>query len=230
MKPIQIALLVAVILVIVCFFAFGLTEYFSLSYLQEQRLRLVDFYRDNPAITILVFILLYVALTGLSIPSATGLTLLAGAIFDLVVGVLVVSVASVCGASIAFVIARYLFREPVRKKFPQQLATINKGIEKDGAFYLFAIRLVPVIPFFVTNVAMSLTTIKLWTFFWVSSIGMLAGTTVFVNAGSQLGQLESFSGILSPTLVGSLVLLGVFPLLAKWSLNFVRNRLSTRKK
>ena len=228
MKPIQIALLVAVILVIVCFFAFGLTEYFSLSYLQEQRLRLVGFYQDNPVITIVVFILLYVALTGLSIPSATGLTLLAGAIFDLVVGVVVVSVASVCGASIAFVIARYLFREPVRKKFPQQFATINKGIEKDGAFYLFAIRLVPVIPFFVTNVAMSLTTIKLWTYFWVSYFGMLAGTTVFVNAGSQLGQLESLSGILSPALIGSLVLLGVFPLLAKWLLNYVRDKLASK--
>lgn len=226
MKPIQIILLAAVVIAVICFFAFGLTEYFSLSFLQEQRLRIVDFYRDNPAITILLFVLLYVALTGLSIPSATGLTLLAGAIFDLVVGVLVVSVASVCGASVAFVIARYLFREPVRKKFPEQFATINKGIEKDGAFYLFAIRLVPVIPFFVTNVAMSLTTIKLWTFFWVSYIGMLAATTVFVNAGSQLGQLESMSGILSPALIGSLVLLGVFPLVAKWTLNYIRRKRS----
>ena len=227
MKPIQIILLAAVVIVVICFFAFGLTEYFSLSFLQEQRLRIVDFYRDNPAITILLFVLLYVALTGLSIPSATGLTLLAGAIFDLVVGVLVVSVSSVCGASIAFVIARYLFREPVRKKFPEQFATVNKGIEKDGAFYLFAIRLVPVIPFFVTNVAMSLTTIRLWTFFWVSYIGMLAATTVFVNAGSQLGQLESMSGILSPALIGSLVLLGIFPLVAKWTLNYVRRKRSS---
>ena len=228
MKPIQIALLVAVILVVVCFFAFGLTEYFSLSYLQEQRLRLVDIYRDNPLITILVFVLLYIALTGLSIPSATGLTLLAGAIFDLVVGVAVVSVASVIGASIAFLIARYLLRDLVRRKYPEQLATINKGIEKDGAFYLFAIRLVPVIPFFVTNVAMSLTTLRLWPFFWVSYVGMLAGTTVFVNAGSQLGQLESISGILSPVLIGSLALLGLFPLLAKWTLNYVRSKLSTK--
>lgn len=227
MKPIQIAILVAIVLIVVCFFALGLAEYFSLSYLQEQRLRLVDFYRSNPVLTILVYVLLYIALTGLSIPSATGLTLLAGAIFDLAVGVAVVSVASVIGASIAFVIARYLFREPVRKKFPKQLATINKGIEKEGAFYLFAIRLVPIIPFFVTNVAMSLTTIRLWTFFWVSYIGMLAGTTVFVNAGSQLGQLESLSGILSPALIGSLALLGLFPLLAKWSMNYLRSKRST---
>jgi uncharacterized membrane protein YdjX (TVP38/TMEM64 family) len=227
MKPIQIALLIAVILLVVCFFALGLAEYFSLSYLQEQRLRLVDFYRDNPVMMILLFVILYIALTGLSIPSATGLTLLAGAIFELIVGVVVVSIASVIGASIAFVIARYLFRESVKKRFPDQLAAINKGIEKEGAFYLFAIRLVPVIPFFVTNVAMSLTTIRLWPFFWVSYIGMLAGTTVFVNAGSQLGQLESLSEILSPALIGSLVLLGLFPLLAKWLMNYLRSRRST---
>lgn len=227
MKPIQIALLVALVAVIVCFFALGLTEYFSLSYLQEQRQKLLDFYHTNPAITILVFVLIYIALTGLSIPSATALTLLAGAIFDLVVGVIVVSISSVVGASIAFVFARYLFRDLVRRKFPEQLETINRGIEKDGAFYLFAVRLVPVIPYFVVNVAMSLTVIRLRTYFWVSYVGMIAATIVFVNAGSQLGQLESISGILSPTLIGSLALLAVFPLLVKWTLSFLRKKLSS---
>ncbi|MCY3885830.1 MAG: TVP38/TMEM64 family protein [Gammaproteobacteria bacterium] len=226
MKPVQITLLVALVVAVICFFALGLTEYFSLSYLQEQRMRILDFYRENPVVTILLFILVYVALTGLSIPSATALTLLAGAIFDLVVGVIVVSFASVVGASIAFAFARYLFRDLVRTKFSDQLDTINRGIEKDGAFYLFAIRLVPIIPYFVVNVAMSLTTIRLWTFFWVSCIGMLAGTTVFVNAGSQLGQLDSLSGILSPGLIGSLILLGIFPLLAKRALSYLRNRFS----
>lgn len=226
MKPIQITLLVALVVAVICFFVFGLTEYFSLSYLQEQRMRILDFYRENPVATILLFVLVYVALTGLSIPSATALTLLAGAIFDLVVGVIVVSFASVIGASIAFAFARYLFRDLVRTKFPEQLETINRGIEKDGAFYLFAIRLVPVIPYFVVNVAMSLTTLRLWTFFWVSCIGMLAATTVFVNAGSQLGQLESLSGILSPGLIASLILLGIFPLLAKRALGYLRNRFS----
>ncbi|MCY4143303.1 MAG: VTT domain-containing protein [Gammaproteobacteria bacterium] len=224
MKPPQIILVLVVVSVVVLFFALDISDYFSLAYLQEQRAKLVEFYSENPVVTILLFALVYIGLTSLSIPSATGLTLLAGAIFDLVTGVIVVSIVSTVGAGLAFLLARYLFRDVVQNKFATQLGPINDGIDRDGIFYLFAIRLVPTIPYFVVNAAMGLTTIKFWSFVWVSQIGMLATTIVFVNAGSQLGQLESLSGILSPTLIVALVLLGIFPLVAKWTVSYLRSR------
>lgn len=224
MKPPQIILVLVVVSVVVLFFALDISDYFSLAYLQEQRAKLVEFYVENPVVTILLFALVYIGLTSLSIPSATGLTLLAGAIFDLVTGVIVVSIVSTVGAGLAFLLARYLFRDVVQNKFATQLGPINDGIDRDGIFYLFAIRLVPTIPYFVVNAAMGLTTIKFWSFVWVSQIGMLATTIVFVNAGSQLGQLESLSGILSPTLIVALVLLGIFPLVAKWTVSYLRSR------
>lgn len=224
MKPLQIILVLAVALIVILFFVLDFSDYFSLSYLQEQRSKLVEFYRENPIFTIMLFALVYIGLTSLSIPSATGLTLLAGAIFDFVTGVIVVSIVSTVGASLAFLLARYLFRDLVQTKFATQLGPINDGIDRDGIFYLFAIRLVPTIPYFVVNAAMGLTTLKFWHYVWVSQLGMLATTAVFVNAGSQLGQLESFSGILSPTLIVALVVMGVFPLVAKWTVSYLRSR------
>ncbi len=215
MKPIRIGLLVAVVVAIVLFFVLGYGEYLTLDYLKEQRDRVLQLYNDHPVLTILAFIAVYVLLTSLSIPSATGLTLLAGALFDLFVGVIVVAVASTCGATFAFLLARYFFRDVVQTKFSKQLGFINRGMDRDGIFYLFAIRVAPAIPYFVVNAAMGLTTIRLWPYFWVSGIGMLGATTVFVNAGSQLGRLESFSGILSPGLMLALLLLGIFPLAVK---------------
>ena len=153
------------------------------------------------------------------------MTLIAGAIFGLSVGLVLVSFASTIGASIAFVLARYLFRDLVQRRFESALKPINEGVEKEGAFYLFALRLVPAVPFFAINVGMGLTPIRLWTFYWVSQLGMLAGTAVYVNAGQQLGQLESLSGIVSPMLIGSFVLLGLFPLIAKKVVEFVKRRM-----
>ena len=184
----------------------------------------VDFYEENRATTILAFMVIYVAMAGLSLPGAAIMTLAAGAVFGLPVGLALVSFASTIGATLACLLARFLFRDAVQNRFGKHLARINEGVEKDGAFYLFALRLVPAFPFFVVNLVMALTPIRLWTFYWVSQVGMLAGTAVYVNAGKEIGQLESLSGILSPTLLISFVLLGVFPFIAKKALNALSKR------
>ena len=207
------------------FFYFDLHKFLTLENIQRQRSLLLDYYQQNALLTPLAFALLYIAVTGLSLPGAGVMTLIAGAIFDLKVGVVLVSFSSTIGASIAFLLARYLFRDLVQRRFSSALQPINRGVQREGAFYLFALRLVPAFPFFAINLAMALTPLRLWTFYWVSQIGMLAGTIVYVNAGSQLGQLESISGILSPVLIGSFVLLGLFPLIAKRTLEFVRKKL-----
>ena len=222
MKRNQIILLVVAIMAIVLFFVFNLHEIVTLENAQAQRESVLAFYQENPILMIAGFAFVYIAVTGLSLPGAAILTLVAGAIFDLLVGVVLVSFASTIGASLAFLLARYLFRDFVQRRFSKYLKPINDGVETDGAFYLFALRLVPLFPFVVINVAMALTPIRLWTFFFVSQIGMLAGTVVYVNAGSQLGQLDSITGILSPMLIGWFVLLGLFPLLAKKGLDLYR--------
>ena len=157
-----------------------------------------------------MFFVIYVLVTAFSLPGAAVMTLVGGALFGLGWGLLLVSFASTIGASLAFLIARSLLRDWVQRRFAGYLTAINQGVEKQGGFYLFTLRLVPVFPFFVINLVMALTPIKLWTFYWVSQIGMLAGTAVYVNAGTQLAQLQSLSGILSPALLGSFILLGLF--------------------
>ncbi|MBS0336588.1 MAG: FAD-dependent oxidoreductase, partial [Proteobacteria bacterium] len=178
----------------------------------------------HPAATALGFFATYVAVTGLSLPGAVIMTLAAGAIFGLVWGTLIVSFASSLGATLAFLAARFLLRDWVQARFGRQLAPVNEGVAKDGAQYLFTLRLIPAVPFFVINLAMGLTPLRTWTFYWVSQAGMLAGTLVYVNAGTQLAQLQSLSGILSPGLVGAFVLLGVFPLIAGKALEIVHTR------
>ena len=175
----------------------------------------MSLYRTNPLQTMAAFFLVYVAATGLSLPGATILTLAAGAIFGLLWGTVIVSFASSIGATLAFLASRYLLRDSIQAKFGDKLKAINAGIEKDGAFYLFTLRLVPAFPFFVINLVMGLTSIKTRTFYWVSQLGMLAGTIVYVNAGTQIAQIESAAGILSPALIASFTLLGIFPLIAK---------------
>ena len=204
------------------FFYFGLQQYLTLEYLKIQREEFSSFYEAFPWHTILVFAAIYVVTTGLSLPGAALLALVAGAIFGLVVGTIIVSFASTIGATLAFLLSRYLFRDFVQQRFKQQLVTINNGIETDGIFYLFALRLVPAFPFFAINLAMALTPLKTWTFYWVSQVSMLAGTIVYVNAGVQIGHLNSLSGVLSPTLLLSFALLGLFPLLAKKILDYIK--------
>ncbi|MDE0421813.1 MAG: TVP38/TMEM64 family protein [Gammaproteobacteria bacterium] len=224
MKRNQVILLGAIVVLVALFFVFDLGRYLNLEYFQAQRSVVVGLYQENTLAFIVAFMAIYIAMAALSLPGATIMTLAAGAVFGLAVGLVLVSFASTIGATLACLLARYLFRDAVQNRFGKYLARINEGVEKDGAFYLFAMRLVPAIPFFVINLAMALTPIRLWTFYWVSQIGMLAGTAVYVNAGKEIGQLESLSGILSPTLVISFVLLGVFPFIAKKALNLISKR------
>lgn len=225
MKRNQIILLAVVAALVALFFVFDLQRYANLEFFQTQRAVVVGYYENNPLLTIAVFMAIYVAMAALSLPGAAIMTLAAGAIFGLPVGLVLVSFASSIGASLACLLARYLFRDAVQKRFGKFLQPINEGIEKDGAFYLFALRLVPAFPFFVVNLVMALTPIRLWTFYWVSQVGMLAGTAVYVNAGKEIGQLESLAGILSPTLLISFALLGVFPIIAKKVLNVIQKRI-----
>lgn len=216
--------LVVIALLIGAFFLFDVGSYLTLENLKAQQESLSEWRQANPWQSALSFFLVYVLVTALSLPGATIMTLAVGAIFGLLAGTILVSFASTIGATLAFVIARFLLRDTVEAKFGDKLGAINKGIEKDGAFYLFGLRLVPLFPFFVINLAMGLTSIRTWTFAWVSQVGMLLGTIVFVNAGTQLAKIDSLSGILSPGLIFSFVLLGVFPLIAKKLLAGIKAR------
>jgi pyruvate/2-oxoglutarate dehydrogenase complex dihydrolipoamide dehydrogenase (E3) component/uncharacterized membrane protein YdjX (TVP38/TMEM64 family) len=210
-------LIVVVLLgAVVAFFAFGLQHQFSLQALKARQHDLDAFRQAYPVWLAAGFFLVYVAITALSLPAATLLTLGAGAVFGLLEGTVLVSFASSIGATLSFLASRFVFRNTVQRRFGKRLRAINEGIEREGALYLFTLRLVPVIPFFVVNLLMGLTGLKVRTFYWVSQVGMLAATVVFVNAGTQLASLDSVSGILSPRMIGSFVLLGVFPLLARW--------------
>ncbi|MDO9481111.1 MAG: VTT domain-containing protein, partial [Hydrogenophaga sp.] len=220
----KVLLLVAVLLGIMAFFALGLDRYFSLAFLKESQASLAALREHQPLQLALGFFLVYVAVTALSLPGAVIVTLAGGAIFGLGWGLLLVSFASSVGATLAFLTARFLLRDSVQSRFGQRLADVDKGIQKDGAFYLFTLRLIPVVPFFVINLLMGLTKMKTWTYYWVSQLGMLAGTAVYVNAGTQLGQLDSLQGILSPGLLGSFVLLGLFPLIARQVVEAVQKR------
>jgi len=213
-----------IVAIIVIFFVFDLGQFLTLDYIKEQRQQIEMLYAENKVITLGLFFLLYVAVAGASLPGATVMTLAAGAVFGLVTGLILVSFASTIGASLAFLISRYLFRETVEARFGSSLRAINDGIEKDGALYLFALRLVPAFPFFVINLVMGLTPIKLKTFYWVSQLGMLAGTLVYVNAGTQLGQINSASEILSFELIISFVLLAMLPFVGKVIVAMVKNR------
>jgi uncharacterized membrane protein YdjX (TVP38/TMEM64 family) len=200
---------------IAAYFAFDLGQYLSLENFKASQAEIVAAKDANPALYIAGFFLLYVAVTGLSIPGAAIMSLVAGALFGVVLGTLIVSFASTVGATLAFLSSRYLLRDWVQGKFGERLRAVDDGLEKDGAFYLFTLRLIPVFPFFVINLLMGLTRIKTGTFFWVSQIGMLPATIVFVNAGTQISRIESTAGLLSPTLIASFVALAFFPWAAK---------------
>ena len=220
----KLLLLAVLVVLVAAFFALDLGRFFSLEYIRGAREQFATLYQAHPAQVIGAFFAIYVAVTALSLPGAAIMTLLAGAIFGLWVGTLVVSFASSLGATLAMLASRYLLRDGVKSKFGARLADIDRGVEREGAFYLFTLRLVPVFPFFVINLLMGLTAMKATTFYWVSQLGMLAGTLVYVNAGTQLAQIRSLQGILSPGLLGSFVLLGLFPLVAKKIVDVVRAR------
>ena len=214
--------LVVVASLIGAFFQYDLGNYLTLENIKSEQEALRGLVDTNPAEFIAGYFFIYVAVTALSIPGAAVMTLVAGALFGLWWGLLIVSFASTIGATLAMVIARWLFKQEVESRFKNQISTINKGIEKDGAFYLFTLRLVPAFPFFAINLAMALTSMNVITFFLVSQVGMLAGTFVFVNAGTELAQVSNPSDVLSAELLMSFALLGVFPLLAKWFVDWIK--------
>jgi pyruvate/2-oxoglutarate dehydrogenase complex dihydrolipoamide dehydrogenase (E3) component/uncharacterized membrane protein YdjX (TVP38/TMEM64 family) len=218
----KLLLLVALILAVAGFFAFDLGQYFNLQTLKAQQSAIETFRVGQPVLAVAVYFLLYVLVTALSLPGAALLTLAGGAVFGLLWGTVIVSFASTVGATLAFLIARFLLRDWVAGRFGPRLQAIDAGVRREGAFYLFTLRLVPVFPFFVINLLFGLTAMRVATFYWTSQIGMLAGTVVYVNAGTQLAQLDSLAGILSPALLGSFALLGVFPLLARKIIDAVR--------
>lgn len=218
-------LLVALIgALIAAFFFFDLGQYLNLEAIKAQQAALNAQVAAHPWQAAGLYFLAYVAVTALSLPGAALMTLLAGALFGLLEGFVLVSFASTLGASLAMLSSRFVLRDWVQSRFGKRLASIDAGIEREGAFYLFALRLVPIFPFFVINLAMGLTKLPLRTFWWVSQVGMLPGTLVYVNAGRELGQLEGLGGILSPGLLGAFVLLGLFPLLARKLLDLLKAR------
>ena len=210
------ALLLALFAVLILsYFLFDLGQYFSLDFIKSQQAAFDTLYQEKPALILGGFFLIYVVVTALSLPGAAIMTLAAGALFGFWVALILVSFASSIGATLAFLASRFLFHDAVQQRFGERLKKLNDGVRKDGAFYLFTLRLVPAFPFFVINLVMGLTPIKVRTFYWVSQVGMLAGTAVYVLAGTQLGQVQSASGLLSPELIGAFVLLGIFPWIAK---------------
>ncbi len=220
----KLFILLAVIAAAIAFFVFDLGRFFSLAYIKESQQSFSTLYNERPVFITAVFFAIYVAITALSLPGAAIMTLAAGASFGLVWGTVVVSFASTLGATCAMLISRYVLRDSIEKRFGAKLADVNKGMEKEGAFYLFTLRLIPLIPFFMLNVLMGLTKMKTLTFFWVSQLGMLAGTVAYVNAGTEIAKIDSLRSILSPGLIGSFVLLGLFPLLMKKVLDILKKR------
>ena len=218
-------LIIAVLAALVAaYFVFDLGSYLTLEGIKQQVDNAQGFYAENPVLVIGVFFAIYVAVTAASLPGAGVLTLAAGALFGLLTGTILVSFASTMGATLAFLSSRYVLRDTVEARFGERLKSINAGLERDGAFYLFTLRMIPAIPFFVINLVMGLTRIKTWTFVWVSQIGMLLGTIAYVNAGTQLAQIDSLSGLLSPVLIGSFVALALVPWIAKGIIGLIKRR------
>ena len=222
--PKKLLLVAVVVALIIAFWVFNLGHYLTLAYVKDSAGTLKSIYAGHRVLVILVYFIVYVLTTSLSLPGAAVLTLAGGALFGLAVGTLVVSFASSIGATLACFVSRFVLRDWVEKKFGEKTAKINEGIRKEGAFYLFTLRLIPVFPFWMINLVMGLTSIPLRQFYWVSQLGMLAGTVVYVNAGRELAKLESLRGILSPGLLISFALIGILPIAAKRTIALYRRR------
>lgn len=200
----------------IIFLAMNFSHLLTLENAKAQQQVLTSYIQDNFVTAAISYFFVYVAITAFSIPGAAVVTLLGAALFGFWNSLLLVSFASSIGATLAFLSSRFLLRNWVQSKFGSKLQTINRGVEKDGSFYLFSLRLIPVFPFFLINLLMGLTPIKASRFYLVSQIGMLPGTAVYLNAGTQLATIDSLSGIVSPGVLLSFALLGLFPLITKW--------------
>lgn len=199
-----------------------LKDHLTLENVKEQRELLSEYINNNLVYSMLIYFISYIAITALSVPGAAVVTLLGAALFGFWNSLLLVSFASSIGATLAFLSSRYLLKDWVQTKFGDRLSAINKGVEEEGAFYLFSLRLIPVMPFFLINLLFGLTQMKVRTYYITSQLGMLAGTIVYLNAGTQLSKIESLSGIVSPTLLFSFVLLGLFPWIAKKGMSLIK--------
>ncbi len=220
----KILIIVVIAALIALFKTFNLGEYLTLSYIKESQEKFQILYGDHRTAVIAIYMIIYILVTSLSLPGAAVMTIAAGALFGLIVGTVAVSFASTIGATLACFVSRFILRDWIQARFGDKLKTVNDGVEREGAFYLFTLRLIPVFPFWLINLVMGLTKMPLKKFYWVSQVGMLAGTIVYVNAGKEIAKIESLSGILSPGLILSFVLLGLFPLLAKKSIEFYKSR------
>lgn len=220
----KIIIFIIIIGLIAAFRIFHLEEYFSLSYVKESQERFQLLYSEHRIAVVAGFMMIYIISTSLSLPGGAVLGLAAGALFGLVTGTVAVSFASTIGATLACFVSRFILRDWIQGKFGDKLKTVNEGIDREGAFYLFTLRLIPVFPFWLINLVMGLTKMPLRTYYWVSQIGMLPGTIVFVNAGKELGKIESVSGIFSPGLLLSFALLGIFPIITKKLLTLYKAR------
>jgi uncharacterized membrane protein YdjX (TVP38/TMEM64 family) len=211
----RVLILLLVFVLVILFFVFDLHQKVTLEGLKSGLGQLHAWRDAAPLELALGYFVLYVLVTALSLPGALVLTLAGGAVFGIVEGFLLVSFASTLGATLAFLAARYVLRDWVQLRFGEKLKPINDGIQREGAFYLFTLRLVPVFPFFLINLLMGLTPMRTLTYYWVSQVGMLAGTMIYVNAGTQLAAIDSLKGIVSPAIILSLAALGLFPLFSK---------------
>ncbi len=228
MKSSKVLIALIVIVLVAAFFVADLGRFLSLEWFQSQQDAIETFYAERTALTMGIFAATYIVVTALSLPGAAIMTLVGGAIFGLLWGTVLVSFASTIGATLAFLVARFLFRESVQTRFARHLKAVNEGVERDGPLYLFFLRLVPAFPFFVINLVMALTPMKILTFFVVSQVGMLPGTLVYVNAGTQIAQIDTVAGILSPQLIAAFALLGLFPFLARWVVRGIQRRRALR--
>lgn len=220
----KLIIVLVIVALIVAFKVLGLGEYLTLSYMKESQARFAELYAENTAMVIAAYMVIYIVVTSLSLPGAAVMTLAGGALFGLLVGTVAVSFASTIGATLACIVSRFVLRDWVQNKFGDKLKTINQGVEREGAFYLFTLRLIPAFPFWLINLVMGLTPMRITRYYWVSQVGMLPGTIVYVNAGKELAKIESLAGILSPGLIISFVLLGIFPLAAKKAVGFYKKK------
>jgi len=218
----KIAIIFIIVLFIIAFQLFGLGQYLTLSYIKESQAKFEVLYAEHPAMVIASYMVLYILATSFSLPGAAVLTLAGGALFGLLTGTVIVSFASTIGATIACFLSRFLLRDWIQGKFADRIRKVNEGIAKEGPFYLFTLRLIPVFPFWMINILMGLTKMPLLKFYWVSQLGMLPGTLVYVNAGKELAQIDSPGGILSPGLIFSFALIGIFPISVKKLISWYR--------
>jgi len=222
----KIILIIVIMVLVASYYFLDLSKYLNLDYIKSSQDSFRVLYVEHRLTVIAGYMILYIMVTALSLPGATIMSLAGGALFGLFTGTILVSFASAIGATMACFVSRYLLREWVMTKFGGRLSRIQEGIEKEGPFYLFTLRLVPVFPFFIINLVMGLTPMRLRTFYWVSQVGMFPATIVYVNAGKEISRINSLSGIFSPGLIGSLALLGLLPLIARKSLAWYKKRKS----